>query len=92
MIKQQSMKLALKVLLFAVTTVALVTLALLPRVTVAHGAVIVDTVVTSSIIDHSGIAVSVIPFGLSCGVDSTVWCEVADDSDATPAGLIPLGQ
>lgn len=90
MIKQQSMKLALTTV--AIAAVAALTVALHPQIVVTHDALIVNTTVTSSIIDHSGIAVSVIPFGLSCGVDSTVWCEVADDSDATPAGLIPLGQ
>jgi len=57
-------------------------------------ALIVNTRFTSAVIDNQGYAVSVVPAGLSFGIDSHTllpWAEIANWDDATPTGLTPRG-
>lgn len=73
----RSMIVKRSILAAAVVTAALSMAALAPSVHVAHGALIANTTVTSTIVDGHGYAIALTPAGLSCGVDTTVWCEVA---------------
>jgi len=66
------------ILVSAAIVLAAGTVALQPSVDISHGALIVNTKISSAILDHQGVAISIIPSGLSCGLDSTAWCEVAN--------------
>lgn len=66
----------MRILIIAAATIAVCIAALQPTVQVSPDSVIVNTAISSSIIDAQGVAIAVAP--LTCGVDSTIWCEVAD--------------
>lgn len=66
------------ILTAAVTLAAIV--ALHPTVQVAHDALIVNTTISSAIVDNHGAAIAVAPF--ACGIDTTVWCDIADSLNA----------